>query len=76
MSRMSTKNSRLIALLGASLAFTSAQADDDSAELDQVRQKIGGMFEMIEPENINASQVDGWYTIQQGSIIAYVSVAG
>ena len=76
MSRMSTKKSRLIALLGASLAFTSAQAGDDSAELDQVRQKIGGMFEMIEPENINASQVDGWYTIQQGSVIAYVSEDG
>ena len=76
MSRMTTKNSILIALLGASFAFASAQADDDSVELDQVRQKIGEMFEMIEPENVNASQVDGWYAIQQGSIIAYVSAVG
>jgi thiol:disulfide interchange protein DsbC len=76
MSRMTTKNSILIALLGASFAFASAQADDDSVELEQVRQKIGEMFEMIEPESVSASQVDGWYAIQQGSIIAYVSADG
>jgi len=76
MNRMTVNNSRLIALLAASIALTSAYADDDNAQLDQVRQKIGGMFEMIEPENVNASQVDDWYVIQQGSIIAYVSADG
>ena len=41
-----------------------------------MRQKVGAMFEMIEPEDINASQVDGWYTIQKGSVVAYVSADG
>lgn len=76
MSRMTTNFIRSVALLASCVVFTSAQAADGDTELEQVRQKIGGMFEMIEPENVNASQVDDWYVIQQGSIIAYVSADG
>lgn len=76
MSRTTTNFIRSVALLTSSFVFTSALAADDDAELEQVRQKIGGMFEMIEPESINRSQVDDWYVIQQGSIIAYVSGDG
>ena len=76
MSRITANYLRLIALLAASIVFSSAQAGDDSAELEQIRQKVGAMFEMIEPEDVNASQVDGWYTIQRGSVVAYVSADG
>jgi thiol:disulfide interchange protein DsbC len=53
----------------------AAYADDDAA-LEDVRAKISAMFEAIEPQNVNVSPVDGWYVIQQGSIIAYVSDDG
>ena len=76
MSRITANHLRLIALLAASIVFSSAQAGDDSAELEQIRQKVGAMFEMIEPEDVNASPVDGWYTIQRGSVVAYVSADG
>lgn len=76
MSRITTNFFRSVALLAGTVLFTSALAADDNAELEQVRQKISGMFDTIEPQNINASQVDGWYMIQQGSIIAYVSGDG
>jgi thiol:disulfide interchange protein DsbC len=31
---------------------------------------------MIAPEDVSASPVDGWYTIQTGSIVAYISADG
>jgi thiol:disulfide interchange protein DsbC len=52
-----------------------AMAEDD-AQLELVRQKVDEMFDMIEPENVSTSPVDGWYTIQRGSIIAYISGDG
>jgi len=67
---------RLAALIAVTFAFASVQAGADSAELDQVRQKVGEMFDSIDPEDINASPVDGWYTIHKGSIVAYVSADG
>lgn len=48
----------------------------DDAELDDVRAKVDDMFEQIKPEHVNASPVDGWYAIQKGSIIAYISADG
>ena len=56
------------------LSFVSSYAAD--AALEDVRAKMSAMFESIEPGNINASPIDGWYTIQQGSIVAYVSADG
>jgi thiol:disulfide interchange protein DsbC len=67
---------RLLALVAASFTFASAQAGDDDAQLQQVREKVGAMFEFIEPENVTASPVDGWYTVHKGSVIAYVSADG
>lgn len=66
---------RIVAMTAAIVAVVPAMADDN-AELDLVRQKIGEMFEMIGPEDINTSPVDGWYTIQKGSVVAYVSADG
>ncbi len=53
-------------------AFAAAQDD----ELEAVRETVSGMFEQIKPEHVQPSPIDGWYTIQKGSIIAYVSSDG
>ena len=58
------------------LAALPAQAEPGDAELEQVRQKVADTFELINPEDIQASPVDGWYTIQKGSIVAYISADG
>lgn len=60
-------------LISAGMAANAAEED---AQLEAVRAKIGAMFEMIDPANINPSPVDGWYTIHQGSIVVYVSGDG
>ena len=57
--------------LAATLAASPALADD--AELEAVRDKITGMFETLERDNIKPSPLEGWYAIQQGPIMAYVS---
>lgn len=51
-----------------------AVAADD--KLESVRKKLSGMFEQIEPEHINPSPIEGWYAVQKGSTIAYVSADG
>jgi len=77
MSRM-TSNILIQLVALAAIAFTDAAAlaADDGADLEQVRQKVGEMFDTIDPEDIKTSPVDGWYMIQKGSIIAYVSSDG
>ncbi|MGI9233174.1 MAG: DsbC family protein [Woeseiaceae bacterium] len=74
MSRKFSSGSKLL-LVALAVFFAGATWADD-AELETVRAKMSAMFEAIEPENVIASQVDGWYTIQQGSIVAYVSADG
>lgn len=51
----------------------AAEAD---AGLEQVRQKVTAMFDMIEAKDVTVSPVDGWYAIQKGSIVAYISTDG
>lgn len=51
-------------------------ADEPSAELEQVRAKVSGVFKEIKPEHVQTSPVDGWYTIRKGAIIAYISADG
>ncbi len=53
----------------------SAFAADDPT-LEEVRAKMNVMFQEIGPEHINASPVDGWYTVQKDSVVAYVSEDG
>lgn len=67
---------RLLTTIVAALVVAPVVAADDDAELEQLRQKVGEMFDLIAPENINASPVDGWYTIQKGSVVAYISSDG
>lgn len=71
---------KIVTLLGALavalLASPSALADDADAELELVRQRVGEMFEMIEPDDVTRSPVDGWYTIHKEHIVAYISADG
>ena len=73
MNRIATTITTVIATIVLPI---SAIADEADAELEAVREKVSGMFDMIEPGDIVASPVDGWYTLQKGSIIAYVSGDG
>lgn len=64
-------------LLILSLVATSpAVAAEQDENLDAVRERIAGIFDVVEPENVNKSPIDGWYEIQKGSIVAYVSADG
>lgn len=61
--------------LVAAAAFGSSPAIADE-QLEAVRAKISGKFDSIEPENVDTSGIDGWYKIQKGAIVAYVSADG
>lgn len=76
MSRFTSILFCLAASIAAVFASALAHASEDGAELELVREKVSAMFDSIDPENINDSPVDGWYTIHQGPIIAYVSADG
>ncbi len=65
----------LILIVFALVAPISVAAADD-AELEAVRAKITGMFESVDPGNINPGPVAGWYVIAQAPIVAYVSADG
>lgn len=60
-----------LVLMGSGSLFAA-----NDASLEEVRAKMDAMFEEIGPENISLSPVDGWYTVQKGSIVAYVSKDG
>lgn len=76
MSRKRNFVSSLLAVVAALSCAAFAQAADRDAALEDVRAKMDAMFDAIEPENVNPSPIDGWFTIQQGSIVAYVSDDG
>ena len=58
------------------LVVQPAQADGDTEELKKVREKVSTMFEEINPENIQPSPIDGWYTVRKGAVVAYISGDG
>ena len=61
-------------LVATGLALAAPAIGDDADEkLDKVRERMSTMFEAVEPEHINIGPLDGWYEIQSGSIVAYVS---
>ena len=68
---------RTIALVtvAAFLASTTL-ADEADSNLTKVREKGTAMFDTIEAKDVTISPVDGWYTIQKGSIVAYISTDG
>lgn len=65
-----------VSLATLAILLWGAAAGADDAELEALRAKMSDMFEAIEPENVSVSPISGWYTIQQGSIVAYVSGDG
>ncbi len=65
----------ILALAASGLLSIPASADD-AAELQHVRETVAGMFSGIDQEDIFPSDVDGWYTIRKGAIIAYISGDG
>lgn len=67
---------RLLPALAAVLLWTASAEAADDAELQAVRTKISTTFESINAEDINPSPIDGWYTVQKGSVVAYVSADG
>ncbi len=66
----------LLPAVAATFLWASPVAVANEAELQAVRAKISEMFESVDAEDINASPIDGWYTIQSGSVVAYVSGDG
>ena len=70
-----TPTATMLATLCVFLATTATAADEDE-KLANVRTKVSAMFEQIKPEHIHPGPIDGWYTIQKGSIIAYISDDG
>jgi thiol:disulfide interchange protein DsbC len=66
-----------VGLLMAALGLLSAPAfSADDAELEKVRETVSGLFQGIQPDDIFASEIDGWYTVRKGAIIAYISGDG
>ena len=73
---MRPQNSLFASLLiapGLLLASAATFADE---QLDAVRDKLSGMFESIAEEDVDNSGIDGWYKVQKGAIVAYVSADG
>jgi thiol:disulfide interchange protein DsbC len=75
---MKTKLLRISVLALAALTILGGPvlAAEDSAELRNVREKVSGMFSGIEADDVFASEVDGWYTVRKGAVIAYISGDG
>jgi thiol:disulfide interchange protein DsbC len=65
-----------LAAAGFLILGASAYAAEQDDELEAVRETVSGMFEEISPEHIQPSPIDGWYTIQKGPVVAYISADG
>jgi thiol:disulfide interchange protein DsbC len=66
----------LAVAFGALLFAAAGSAADSDEKLAKVRAKVAGMFEQIEPQHVQYSPLDGWFTVQKGSVIAYISDDG
>ena len=68
---------QFVVVAAAVLCFgASVSAADVDPQLAEVRAKVSSMFESIDPEHVNPSPIDGWYTVQKGPIVAYISADG
>jgi thiol:disulfide interchange protein DsbC len=66
----------IVLISSAALTLQSAQAGSDAEQLEQVRDRVSEMFQEINPENIQPSPIDGWYTVRKGAVVAYISGDG
>ena len=64
-----------MALLSLFALPAAWSADSDGIPAAE-RERLAGLFDSIAPEHIKSSPVDGWYTIQKGSLVAYISEDG
>ena len=62
----------LVYLFTLSAAWSADSGDVPAAE----RERLAGLFESIAPENVKSSPIDGWFMIQKGSLVAYISEDG
>ena len=76
MGRTHRKSLSLLAVLAISIAGSQVVIAAEDPTLEAVRAKMNLMFDEIQPQHINRSPIDGWYTVQKGSIVAYVSEDG
>ena len=60
----------------AALSFGACPPVLADETLAAVRDRMSSMFDEIEPQDIDVSAIDGWYKIQRGAIVAYVSADG
>jgi thiol:disulfide interchange protein DsbC len=64
-------------VLLVSVFTTSPAWSADSEEVPaEERERLAEMFESIAPEDVKGSPIDGWYMIQKGSLVAYISQDG
>jgi len=76
MNRFSDTFTRLLAALSLLFLAVSVHAADTDPQLEQARAKVAEMIDFIDPEDVNPSPIDGWYTIQKGMFLAYASADG
>jgi thiol:disulfide interchange protein DsbC len=60
------------AVAALALPMAPCLADD----LERVRELVSERFAEIEPQHVNKSPVEGWYTVSKGAIVAYISADG
>lgn len=59
---------------GLSMLVSAVAAFAD--ELEAVRQAVSERFAEIEPQHVSKSPIPGWYTVNKGAIVAYISADG
>ncbi len=65
-----------VALVASLLVMSTAWSADGGEVSAEERERLAGLFETIAPEDIKRSPIDGWYMIQKGSVLAYISQDG
>lgn len=70
------KRAGILALTASGVLALSHAAAQDDAELTRVRETVAGAFSGIDEKDIFPSEVDGWYTIRKGAVIAYITGDG
>lgn len=76
MNRLPATMTQIFAAISLLTLAASAHAAEVDPQLEQARARVAEMFDTIDPKHVNLSPVDGWYTVQKGSIVAYISADG
>ena len=73
---MKTIKQGFFSLLLAACCAPLAIAEEANEVPAEERERIAELFESIDASDVFTSPVDGWYTIQRGSIVAYITTDG